>query len=60
MKKSLALFVALMVGGVAMAGQVIWSCDGVAINGSPVNGGLAYLFVGDSTSGVAESIQKVR
>ncbi len=56
MKKSLVAFAAVLIAGIASAGTVTWSCE-VSNKSGYIDGGIAYLFVGDSTAGVADAIQ---
>ena len=56
MKKCLAVFAAMLVAGVVGAGTVTWSCE-ISNSSGYINGGVAYLFLGNSTDGVAEAIQ---
>ena len=56
MKKFLALFAVVLISGIVKAGTVTWSCE-ISKDGSYVNGGIAYLFLGSSTEGVVEAIQ---
>lgn len=56
MKKCLVLFSAILAAGIVGAGTVTWSCE-ISNASGYINGGVAYLFVGDSTDGVAEAIQ---
>ncbi len=57
MKSILAFLATFGIVAVATAGSVTWSVDGVSKDGSYVDGGIAYLFVGSNTSGVADAIQ---
>ena len=56
MKKVIAFLAVASLAVAASAGTVTWAAD-VLKDGSPVVGGVAYLFVGDSTAGVADAIE---
>lgn len=57
MKSCLAFVAAIFVASVATAGSVTWQCADLSMNGSPLEGAQAFLFVGDSTAGVADAIE---
>ena len=57
MKKLLPIIGVLLLAVSVKAGQVSWNCYDISKDGSYIDGGVAYLFVGNSTAGVAESIQ---
>ncbi len=56
MKKFVAFLTIASLAVAASAGTVTWSAS-VLKDGSPMSGGVAYLFVGDSTAGVADAIE---
>lgn len=63
MKKLIVAFAALAVAVVANAGAINWQCYDVmghdatgAFTADYFSGGIAYLFIGDSTDGIADAI----
>ncbi len=56
MKKIVSFFTVISLAVAASAGTVSWGAD-VVKDGNPMVGGVAYLFVGNSTAGVADAIK---
>ena len=57
MKKVCMVIAGLVLAFAANAGSLTWSCSGVVdAKGTQLSGVIAYLFIGDSTAGVADSI----
>ena len=57
MKKFFAFLSVVAFAAIATAGTVTWQAYDIAKDGNLINGGVAYLFEGTSTAGVADSIQ---
>ena len=57
MKKAFVFLSITAFAVIAGAGTVTWQVYDISKDGSFINGGIAYLFIGDSTTGVTEAIQ---
>ena len=58
MKKFLVFISAITVAGIVSAATATWSCDGIVDKtGTILNGGVAYLFEGDSSAGVVDALK---
>ena len=58
MKKFLVFISAITLAGIVSAATATWSCDGIVNKSNSIlNGGVAYLFEGDSSAGVVDALK---